>query len=47
MWVIETIQYSIMTYVGKESKRVDACICVTDSLCYTAETKHCKSTIVP
>ena len=28
-----------MAYTGKESKkRVDICICITDSLCYTAET---------
>ena len=28
-----------MTYTGKESlKRVGACICITESLCYTAET---------
>ena len=32
-------QYSVMTYVGIESKkRVDICICITDSLCCTAET---------
>ena len=32
-------QSSVMTYMGKESeKRVDLCICVTDSLCCTAET---------
>ena len=29
-------QYSVMTYMGKESKKVD--ICITDSLCCTAET---------
>ena len=29
---------SVMTYTGKESKkRVDICICITDSLCCTAE----------
>ena len=32
-------QYSVMTYMGKESKkRVDTCICITDSLRCTAET---------
>ena len=35
-------QYSVMAYMGKESKkkRVDICIdiCITDSLCYTPET---------
>ena len=30
--------------MGKESKRVDKCTCVTDSLCYTAEIEHCKTT---
>ena len=32
-------QYSVMAYTGKESKkRVDICICITDSLCCTPET---------
>ena len=32
-------QHAVMAYTGKESKkRVDICICITDSLCYTAET---------
>ena len=32
-------QYSVMTYMGKESKkRVDICIWITDSLCCTPET---------
>ena len=31
-------QYSIMAYIGKESKkRVDICICITDSLCCICE----------
>ena len=30
--------------MGKESKRMDICTCVTDSLCCTAETEHCKTT---
>ena len=31
--------YSVMTYREEESeKRVDICTCITDSLCYTAET---------
>ena len=29
-------EYSVMAYMGKESKRVD--ICITDSLCCTPET---------
>ena len=32
----ETTQYSVMAYMGKESKKVDTCI--TDSLCCTPET---------
>ena len=33
-------QYSVMAYVGKESKkRVDIRICLTDSLCCIPETK--------
>ena len=28
---------SVMIYVGKESESVDRCICVTGSLCCTAE----------
>ena len=32
-------QYSVMTYMGKESKkRVGICICINDSLCCTPET---------
>ena len=32
-------QYSVMAYMGKESKkRMDICICITDSLCCTPET---------
>ena len=33
-----SIQYSIITYMQKESKRVNICICVTDSPCCTPET---------
>ena len=37
-----SIQYSVMAYMGKDSKkkkkRVDICICITDSLCCTPET---------
>ena len=33
-------QYSVMTYMGKESKKgVVICICITDSLYSTLETK--------
>ena len=32
--------------MGKESIRVDICTCVTDSLCCTAETEHCKTKLV-
>ena len=33
--------HSVMTYVGKESKRrVCICICIADSLCCTAETNQ-------
>ena len=39
-------QYSVMTYMGKESKRVDTCTCVTDSLCCRVETEHCKTKLV-
>ena len=33
-------QYSVMAYMGKnlKKKRVDICICITDSLCCTPET---------
>ena len=32
-------QYSVMAYMGKDSrKRVNICICITDSLCCTPET---------
>ena len=38
--------YSVIAYMGKESKkRVDICICITDSLCCTAETNNIISTI--
>ena len=30
-------QYSGITYVGKESERMDMCICMPGSLCGTAE----------
>ena len=32
--------------MGKESKRVDICTYVTDSLCCTAERGHCKTKLV-
>ena len=33
-------QYSIITWMGKELEtRIDTCICITESLCYTPETK--------
>ena len=32
-------QYSVGTYMRKESERVDICVCVTESLCCTLETK--------
>ena len=36
----DSTQYSVMTYVRKESKkRVNICMCITDSLCCTPETK--------
>ena len=34
-------QYSVMAYIGKESlkkKKVDICVCTTDSFCCTPET---------
>ena len=35
----KSTQYSVMAYMGRESKkRVDICICVTDSLCCTPAT---------
>ena len=30
-------QYSVMTYMGIESKKVDRYICITNSLCCTAK----------
>ena len=34
-------QYSVMAYGRKESKKkVDKCICITDSLCCTPETNN-------
>ena len=41
-------QYSVMTYVGNESKkRVDMCVCITDSLGSILKLiQHCKSTIL-
>ena len=34
-----SIQHSVMTYMGIENeKELDICICITDSLCCTAET---------
>ena len=34
-------QYSVMAYMGKELlKKVDICICITDSLCCTPETNR-------
>ena len=32
-------QYSVMTYMEKNVKRVDICMCKTQSLCCTPETK--------
>ena len=46
----KSIQYSVIAYMGKESKKKDGymCICVADSLCYTSETNTTwsKSTIL-
>ena len=33
-----SIQYSMMTYMGRESKKVDTLSYITDKLCSTAET---------
>ena len=33
-------QYSVMTYMGIESKKVGMCVCITDSLCCSAETNN-------
>ena len=30
-------QYSVIIYMGKESKRMDVSTCMTESLCSTAE----------
>ena len=30
-------QYSVIIHVGKESERIDMCMCMTGSLCCTAE----------
>ena len=39
-------QYSVMAYMGKESRRVGICTRTTHSLCCIPElTQHCKSTI--
>ena len=38
-------QYSVTTYMGKESKKSGYIYtCATDSLCCTADTEHCKTT---
>ena len=37
-------QYSVITYMRKESGRVDKCI--TESLCCIPETQHCISIIL-
>ena len=29
-------QFSVMTYMGKESEKVDMCMCIMDSLCFMA-----------
>ena len=30
--------------MGKESQKIDICICITESICCTPETQLCKST---
>ena len=35
-----SIQYSVMGYMGNNLKRVDICVCITDSLCWRAETNN-------
>ena len=40
---LDSLQYSVMTCMGKESfkkKRMDICVCITDSLSYTSETNR-------
>ena len=40
-------QYFVITYKGKKSeKKIDIYVCITESLCYTSEIQHCKSTIL-
>lgn len=34
-----SIQYSIMTHMGKNIKKSGYCVCITGSLCHTLETK--------
>ena len=35
---VNSMQYSVKTYMGKEPKKaMDMCICITESLCCTAE----------
>lgn len=34
----KSTQYSVITYMGKESKRMNICICMIDSLCCMPET---------
>ena len=42
-----SIQYSVMAYMGKESKRVDRCICIKIHFAVHLKlTEHCKSTIL-
>ena len=40
------IQYPEINNNGKEYKKECIYICITESLCWTAETQHCKSTIL-
>ena len=40
----DTTQYSVITRVGKGSKRADVYSCITDSFCCAAKTQHCQST---
>ena len=36
---MNSTQYSVGAYMRKESERVDICVCITESLCCTPETK--------
>ena len=41
-----TTQQSVITYIGKESEKIDISMCITESLCCTQKSLQCCKSII-